>query len=62
MLYCPYPPCIREGKRGCNISKYRCYIVLTHLVYGRGREVVILVNKDVILSLPTLYKGGEERL
>jgi hypothetical protein len=27
-----------------------------------GREVVILVNKDVILSLPTLYKGGEERL
>jgi hypothetical protein len=28
----------------------------------RGREVVILLNEDVILSLPTLYKGGEERL
>jgi hypothetical protein len=28
----------------------------------RGREVVILVNEDVILSLPTLYEGGEERL
>jgi hypothetical protein len=26
------------------------------------REVVILVNEDVILSLPTLYEGGEERL
>jgi hypothetical protein len=27
-----------------------------------GREVVILVSKDVILSLPILYKGEEERL
>jgi hypothetical protein len=27
-----------------------------------GREVAILVNKDFILTLPTLYKGGEERL
>jgi hypothetical protein len=34
----------------------------SHLVYGRGRDVVIFVNKDVILSYTTLYKGGEERL
>jgi regulator of extracellular matrix RemA (YlzA/DUF370 family) len=53
---------MREGKRGRNISKYRCYSVLTHLVYGRRREVVILVNEDVILSSSTLYEGVEERL
>jgi hypothetical protein len=28
----------------------------------RGREAVILVNEEVILSFPTLYEGGEERL
>jgi hypothetical protein len=33
------------------------------LSYTRwGREVVILVNKDVILSFLILYKRGEERL
>jgi hypothetical protein len=35
---------------------------ITSSFTGKGREVVILVNKNVILSLPTLYKGGEERL